>query len=412
MRRLCWTLAVLLCASVALAAVGSMDNAVVDPTGRVYKRAQKFNAGVLTDDIAEATSGAGVTIDGVLLKDGAIAACTTTATDAISEATSGAGVTVDGVLLKDAAVTATGAATAGSAVIGGGYGSTGATISTAGAISANGALVVDGTSTLTGAVTVGQADVTIPAVTNGGNAGVKNEFIGLPRIKLAGLGSATNGAASGKTVALMDDTPTGEWVAHDAETTVTANTTYYRAGTTSLGVLFGTGAVAGNGAHDGVTHDYSADESVGMWVMCDTALTAGDLVFTMTDDGGAQSVNFPAYASSNVWTWAELDISGIADSDKNVVTDVSIALSSAGALVVAGGAVQCYFDGAYKWDSTEEDSLGVSVLRDGVLGVVNTTTGASLAEYTDYFVHEQTGNDAVVWITDQSAATPVVLVAY
>lgn len=51
------------------------------------------------DVIDEATSGAGVTIDDVLLKDGEVT------TDVIHEATGGAGVTADGVLLKDGEVT-------------------------------------------------------------------------------------------------------------------------------------------------------------------------------------------------------------------------------------------------------------------------------------------------------------------
>lgn len=407
----CLVLALLLCATGALAAVGSMTNAVVDPTATSYTRAQKFNAGVLVDEIAEATAGTGVTIDGVLLKDGAIAACETTATDTIAEASAGSGVTVDGVLLKDGAVTATGAVTGASAVVGGGYGSTGMSVGADGTVSTNGNLVVDGTATLTGAVTVGQADVTVPPVTDGGNAGAKNEYIGLPRIKLVGLAGGTNGAAAGKTVALMDDTPDGEWAAHDAETTVTADETYYRVGTKSLGVLFGTGAVAGNGAHDAVTVDFSGDESVGMWVMCDAGLTAGDLVLDLTDDGGAQAIDFPAIGAANVWQWAEFALPA-ADGDKDVITDISIELSTAGAVVAAGGAVQCYFDGAWKWDSTEEEALGVAIRRDGVLGVINTTTGAALAEGTDFFVHEESGNDFLVWVTDQSAATGMALVAY
>lgn len=48
-----------------------------------------------TDTINEKTAGNGVTVDGVLLKDG------TVTTDTIIEETSGAGVTADGVLLKD-----------------------------------------------------------------------------------------------------------------------------------------------------------------------------------------------------------------------------------------------------------------------------------------------------------------------
>ena len=58
---------------------------------------------VVTDTISERTAAAGVTIDGVLLKDSDIEVdeCRS---DTVSEKTSGAGVTVDGVLLKDAVV--------------------------------------------------------------------------------------------------------------------------------------------------------------------------------------------------------------------------------------------------------------------------------------------------------------------
>ena len=48
-----------------------------------------------TDTITERTPAAGVTIDGVLLKDSEVT------TDAINEKTSGVGVTIDGLLIKD-----------------------------------------------------------------------------------------------------------------------------------------------------------------------------------------------------------------------------------------------------------------------------------------------------------------------
>lgn len=54
-----------------------------------------FLNGLKADTISEVTSAAGVTADGVLLKDGAVA------TDTISEATATSGVTVDGCLIKD-----------------------------------------------------------------------------------------------------------------------------------------------------------------------------------------------------------------------------------------------------------------------------------------------------------------------
>jgi hypothetical protein len=58
---------------------------------------------IATNTIAETTAAAGVTIDGVLVKDGGVTAVAATAisTDIISEVTAAAGVTVDGVLLKD-----------------------------------------------------------------------------------------------------------------------------------------------------------------------------------------------------------------------------------------------------------------------------------------------------------------------
>lgn len=57
--------------------------------------------GGTTDAIAEKTPNAGVTVDGVLLKDGAVNA------DTVNEKTPAAGVTVDGVKLKDGGVVLT-----------------------------------------------------------------------------------------------------------------------------------------------------------------------------------------------------------------------------------------------------------------------------------------------------------------
>ena len=62
---------------------------------------------IATNTIAETTGASGVTIDGVLLKDGGavFADAATIEIDTINEATSAAGVTLDGVLLKDSQVT-------------------------------------------------------------------------------------------------------------------------------------------------------------------------------------------------------------------------------------------------------------------------------------------------------------------
>ncbi len=61
-----------------------------------------------TNTINETTAASGVTIDGVLIKDGGavFADAATIEIDTINEATAAAGVTIDGVLVKDGAVTA------------------------------------------------------------------------------------------------------------------------------------------------------------------------------------------------------------------------------------------------------------------------------------------------------------------
>jgi hypothetical protein len=73
-----------------------------------------FGAGpLLADVIDESTGAAGVTVDGVLIKDGGVilADAAVLEVDTVNEATAAAGVTVDGVLLKDGgAVFADGAA--------------------------------------------------------------------------------------------------------------------------------------------------------------------------------------------------------------------------------------------------------------------------------------------------------------
>ena len=186
---------------------------------------------------------------------------------------------------------------------------------------------------------------------------------------------------------------------------------YVHAGTNSLQYYPLAAAVAGDGCHDGVAYDFTDDESVGMWVYANAVgLTAGDIWLQITDNpAGVISVTLPA-VPANTWTWVELDISGIGNASKDVITDLGLYLSFAGA---ARGEFIVYVDFMVKWDTTtEEDAIGLAVQQDGCLGIVNTVTGASLVEWTDFFVHYQTGVDFVVWITDQSAALLTGLFAY
>ena len=73
----------------------------------VHRVSVVAQAGIQSDTISELTAAAGVTVDGVLLKDGGLtlADAAVLKVDTINEATAAAGVTVDGVLLKDNSVT-------------------------------------------------------------------------------------------------------------------------------------------------------------------------------------------------------------------------------------------------------------------------------------------------------------------
>jgi hypothetical protein len=360
----------------------------------------------------------------------------------------------NGTLTVDGASTLTGAVG-----IGGGYGSTGVSISAAGVVQANGALTVDGASTLTGAVaanggfsvdtpafvvadtsgnvsTTGTLSVTgastlTGAVTAGSNVTVTRTLgdlpsastgwiSGVPKQKLVSLGTGTNGAAAGKTLVLMDDSPAGEFVAVDGDVVVSTDATFARAGSNSLKLAIAATADNTDGAADdytGAEIDFSADESVGMWLYSTVALTAGDLKLSLTDSvAGETLVSIPA-ASANVWTWVEVNISAVADVSKDVINRVGFELSAAGAAVAAGGAFNVYIDAAYKWDADEEEALSTAILSDGVVGIFGSltaawTTPAIPVEYTDYFVHYESGSDFIVWITDQSATSNVAVIAY
>lgn len=265
-------------------------------------------------------------------------------------------------------------------------------------------------------------DTTLSSEATGGNALAKNEFIGLPRIKNVGIGTMANGTTNTVLTDIGDsETPATDWTAIDGDTTMSNDSTYYRQGTASLKMAIADTAIAADGCTNALgtgDQDWSDDESVGMWIYTDTAFDADDLVLQITDNGTDSTVAFPAVASADAWTWIELNISGVANADKDIITDLSIELNTASDLI--GVASNIYFDFIVKWDGAEEETLGVEIPYDGVLSLTvidATDAGASCAnitEYTDYFVHYQSGDDAIVIITDQSGADKVglALVAY
>ncbi len=274
------------------------------------------------------------------------------------------------------------------------------------------AIGTDGT-TLTGSSTGYSVagNITIPLPSNGGTGDSINKFVGVPKISGWSTGTGVNGTTASHTVTgYIDETPAGEWV---GTTNVTDSTesTIFRKGTGSLKLAIVAAAVAGNGADNtlaGGDEDWTDDESYGLWVYSSVALAAGDMVLEITDSGaGATTVNFPAVATANKWTWCELDISGVANASKDVITTIGYDLSTAGA---AKGAFNVYLDYAFKWDGGDEEALSLDVYENGVLTAFSVATAAGsantvtvLAEGTDYFIHYETGNDFLVAIADNSA---------
>jgi len=152
----------------------STDTFTVNASGRGAQGsiAQSWTSGVnvqllmtagALDQIQSAVNGIenGSTTLTSVTASGAISGASVTATNALTGASAvigggygstGATISSAGVIQANGAITTDGALTADSAVIGGGYGSTGCTIYSAGAVSADGALTIGGASTLTGAV--------------------------------------------------------------------------------------------------------------------------------------------------------------------------------------------------------------------------------------------------------------------
>gem|GEM_PF-2131036 len=284
---------------------------------------------------------------------------------------------------------------------------------------------VDMASTLDVAGAVGLAsDVTLATDATGGNAGAKTEFIGLPRIKLVALSTMANGTTNTVITDIGDSqTPATDWTQVDADTTMSNDATYYREGTASLKMAVLTTADEDDGCTNTLAsgdQDWSDDEGFGFWLYCDSTLASGDLQLVLSDSVAADvKFDVPAYGTANVWQWTEIDIA-TANTNKDVLEDISITLTANGETKAAGGAFNVYFDFICKWDVADEETLGEAIPYDGVLSLVmaDVTSGgssnANLVEYTDYFVHYQTGDDAIVIISDQSDADKLgtALIAY
>jgi len=247
-------------------------------------------------------------------------------------------------------------------------------------------------------------------------AGADTKTTILPKVYLQGTGALTNGTLNTKTT-YIDATPSGEWTSASAEITESDDATHYKEGSTSLKIAFTDAAAAGDAITNplaGGDEDWTGNESVGMWIYTDTAISAGDFDFRITDSvAGNTDTDIPA-VSANVWTWVEVDISGVADASKDVITDIALVYT------VDKGAMNIYFDFMAKWDVDDETNLTKDILTDGMLSVIANPVAAATdmawvqqTEYTDFFINYGSGaTDNLVVITDESLNSFIMNYAY
>jgi hypothetical protein len=288
-------------------------------------------------------------------------------------------------------------------------------IETAGDLDVTGDVDVTGEATLDVAtvaeLSADEAGIVTLTVTSdasvAGDLAVTGAIIGIPQLLYLGLGAGTDGTVL--TVSFMDDTPDGEWAAAGVSTTVAADTEVFKVGTKALSIDIDEGAAVDEGATcaacAGGNLDLSGHAAVGFWIYATDVFTADDLILTLTDGTeGDDNYNTCVYDTAEVWLWCEVDITTISGTDVDDVT-----------FEIAGGLptpITIYIDAMYAWAAADEAALGVNLLDDGVLGIVDTVTGASLVEWTDYLIAWRDDGDSLVWVSDLALTFLVGLFAY
>lgn len=263
---------------------------------------------------------------------------------------------------------------------------------------------LDANSTADFASTVAfNADTTMAADATGGNAGAKNEYIGLPRVRLVGIG-VKDGAAEVE----VDDSPAAEWAGIDGDVVDTADTTNYKIGANSLKLAFAATATAGDGATCATPGgDWTGFSSIGFWVYADKVFEAAQLVIYLTDATDPATFNTCAYATANVWQYCEVDITSLAGTQGDAVTDIDVRMAAG--LPVA---INIYIDQLVAWSATDEVALNVALQQDGDLGFINALSGAALDPSADYAIAYRAGVDSLVLVADLDPDGGFGLVAY
>jgi hypothetical protein len=193
---------------------------------------------------------------------------------------------------------------------------------------------------------------------------------------------------------LVDATPAGEWTAISVSTTVSADTAIYKIGVNSLLIEFDGAAPVGSGATRAVANlDWTSTKSIGFWVYADKAFEAAQLVLYLTDATDPATFNTCAYATPNVWQYCEVDVTSLAGTQGDVVTNFDIRMAAG--LPVP---ISIYVDDMHIWSAGNEVSLTVAAVAD--LGFMNMTTFAALVPGVNYSIAWRTGVDYAVILSD------------
>ena len=260
-----------------------------------------------------------------------------------------------------------------------------------------------------------KGNIFVAPATDGGNQGLHTSITGQPNLTILPITALTDGSTN--THIWMDGAETG-WSAINARTVCSSDTDVWRVGDSSLLTAFSAAAVANDGAIgiDAGDQDLQNNESFGFWIYATGNLRAGDFVLQLVDVTANTSINVPA-VKNRIWTWVELDISGIAAGSRDAVSDINFMITTAGA--AAHGAIDIYVDSVVTWDVACESALGQTLVDNGVLDVFGVLTAAgsnntfvALAEWTAYFTHYEDGVDFIVDITNNSTYTALAFLAY
>ena len=235
--------------------------------------------------------------------------------------------------------------------------------------------------------------------------GGSNQFIGIPKLNVTQLGaSMPNGP-------ILAD-PYSPLIGVCAPTNGSEAAGVFRITGAASYQYTGASTAADNDGFDcDVTgHAVTGTDSIAFWFRSDTALTAGTLDISLLDASSVEAnANMPAITTTDEWQWIEIDFGSDCDATCADVDGVLIAVTSAGAATSEMDGAIIHVDSGVFWLDAAEEAIG-NVLVGGVINVSvavsafgTDNTASELVEYTDYFVNYQTGADALVFITDQSA---------